>query len=156
MPPTDRSFNRTDLLLAWFSQRKYRAAHDDLRTYHDAKFAAFSKAFRVDLNASPDKDPFSDEDGLHGLLLNVAGSYEKIGSPFSGYLCGTRAISEMYQKFHEELDNAATVMRAVHINMMTELIEQIWGEDVPHRVDQKDIEAFGHPGWDAPDPIDYW
>lgn len=97
-----------------------------------------------------------DEDGLHGLFLNVADSYENIGSPFSGYLCGTRAISGMYQKNHEKLDDTATVMRALHITMMGELIEGIWGGEVPHRVDQKELDVCGHPSWDAPDALDYW
>lgn len=104
----------------------------------------------------PEKSPIPDEDGLHGLFLEVAGSYERIHSPFSSYMCGTREISEMYQKYSNPLDKAASAMRNLHLMMMLELVERIWGGDMPHRVTQQELEACGHPGWNAPNPVDCW
>jgi hypothetical protein len=47
-------------------------------------------------------------------------------------------------------------MRNLHLMMMVELVERIWGGEVPHRVSKQELEACGHPGWNAPDPVDYW
>jgi hypothetical protein len=156
MPPTERTFDRSALILAWFSQREHRNAHEDLRSYHDAVNAAFTKAFGLNLDDAPEKSPIPDEDGLHGLFLGLARSYERIRSPFSSYLCGTPEISEMYQKYGEPLEKAAASTRNLHLMMMVELVERIWGGNVPHRVSQQELEACGHPGWNAPDPVDYW
>ena len=40
--------------------------------------------------------------------------------------------------------------------MLIELVERIWGIRAQHRVSRKDLEDNGHPGWNSPDPVDYW
>lgn len=153
---SERTFDRSDLILAWLSQRENCNAHEDLRTHHDRVFAAFSKAFGIQLEASPEKSQIMDEDGLHGLFIDTARSYEKLHSPFSSYLCGTPEISEMYHKHGELFNQAVASVRSLYLTMMTELIARIWGDDVPLNVRGTDLEACGHPGTSAPDPLDYW
>ena len=153
---SERTFDRSALILAWLSQREHSNAHGDLRSYHDTIFAAFSKAFGIQLEVSPVKGPMSDDGGLHRLLLDTARSCEKLGSPFSDYLCGTREISEMYQKYGEPFNQSVVSVRNLYLTMMVELIERIWGDDVPHEVVGKDLEACGHPVTNPPDPLDFW
>lgn len=156
MLPSTRTFDRSDLILAWLGRRKFRSAHEDLRNYHDAVYTAFTKAFGSDLGVPPVKSPIPDEDGLHGLLLQVAQAYEELRSPFSNYMCGTPEISAIYRKYGEPLEAAATSMRNLYMMMLLELVELIWVGDSPHRVSREDLEACGHPGWNAPVVADYW
>lgn len=156
MQPTERTFDRSSLISAWFSQKKYRHAHQDLQSYHDAVYAALAKAFRINLDVAPGYSPIARQDRLYDLFLDVIDSYEKIHSPFSSYMCGTPEISEMYQKYGKSLDEAAMAICHIHMKLLIELVERIWGADVPHRVSQQELENFGHPGWDEPDPVDYW
>jgi hypothetical protein len=156
MHPSIRTFDRSDLILAWLGRRKYSSAHEDLRNYHDAVHAAFTKAFGIDLDLPPVKSPIPDEDGLHGLFLHVARAYEEVRSPFSNYMCGTREISGIYQKYSQPLETAAISIRNLHMMMLLELAELIWGSDSPHRVSRENLQASGHPGWNAPEPADYW
>lgn len=152
-----RLFEISDFVRAWLSGREYRDAHVDLKSYHEAVLAAFSKAFGFDLNTPPDyKGGLPDEDSLHGLFLQVARAYECTHSPFSSYLCGTKEISAMYQKYGEPLEESANSLRALHLRMMKELVSQIWDVEESRLISQQDLEAAGHPGWDAPDSIDYW
>lgn len=145
MPPTERTFDRYDLILAWLAQRQYRNAHKDLRAYHDAVNTAFAKGFGINVGLPPSKGTITeDDDGLHSFFVGVARSYEQVGSPFSSYLCGPRAISEMYQKYGEPFDNAAAAMRNLHLMMLVELVERIWGGGVPHRVSQSELAACGY------------
>ena len=154
---SSRTFDISDLVRAWLSQREYRNAHADLKSYHKAVLAAFSKAFGIDLNTPPDnKEGFPDEDGLHGLFLKVAHSYESTRSPFSCYMEGTREIAQVYQRYGDLLEGAATSLRALHLRMMVDLAGQIWGVEKSLQISQEELEACGHPGWNAPDPLDYW
>jgi hypothetical protein len=151
------SFDSSDLVRAWLSQREYRNAHADLKAYHEAALEAFSKAFGICLEIPPEnKEGFPDENGLHGLFLQVVRSYESTLSPFASYMCGTQEISEMYQKYGEPLEAAAASLRALHLKMMVELVERIWGGDMPHRVSQQELHDCGYPSGTAPDPVDYW
>lgn len=153
---SEHTFDRSALILAWLSLREHRNSHEDLRSYHDAVSKAFSEAFGIDLDVAPETCRIPDENGLHKLFLHAARSYETIRSPFSSFLCGTREISEMYQKYEEPLNHSAAAMRDLHLMMMLELIERIWNDDAPHTVVGKDLEACGHPGRSAPDPFDFW
>lgn len=157
-PPTssERTYDRSALILAWLAARKYRNAHEDLHRYHDAAYEAFAKAFGTRLDVPPDDGPVPIDHGLHGLFLQVARSYEEIRSPFADYLCASREISEIYQKYREPLDKAAASMRDLYMMMLLELFERIWGGSAPHRVSQRELDGCGHPGINAPDPVDYW
>lgn len=158
MQLSEPTFDRSDLILAWLTRRRYRNAHEDLRSYHDAVATAFSKAFGIDLDTLPEREPSSEENGLHGLFLNIVDSYEDVRSPFSNYMCGTREISEMYQKYGEPLKAAGQSLKKLHLMLMVELVERIWGwgGDMPHRVSQQELDACGYPAGTAPDPVDYW
>ena len=137
MPMSTHSFDTSDFVRSWLLQRKYRDAHADLKSCHETAFAAFSKAFGIDLNTPPDNpERFPDDDGLHRLFLGVAHAYEMTRSPFSGYLQGTREISEMYQQYGDPLETAATSLRCLHLKMMMDLITRIWGVEESRKVTQ--------------------
>lgn len=69
MPPTERTFDRSDLILAWLAQTQYRNAHEDLRVYHDAANVAFGRAFGINVYLPPDNDTTADDEGFYGFLL---------------------------------------------------------------------------------------
>ncbi len=156
MPSLTRTFDRSDMILAWLATRTTRSAHEDLRNYHDAVHASFTKAFGIDLDVPPAKSPIPDEDGLHGLLLQIARAHEETRSPFSGYMCATREISGIYGKYSEPLEAAVMSMRNIHMKMLVDLVDLIWGCDARHRVDQEELVTCGHPGWNSPDPVGNW
>jgi hypothetical protein len=157
MPSSNRSFDTCDFVQAWLSRRQYRNAHADLKSYHEAALAAFSKAFGIDLDVSPEsKDGHQDGGGLHGLFLQVARRYESLESPFSDYLCAPREIADMYQQFGGPVEEALGTLRRLYLSMMAGLVERIWGQDASRQLSQEELEACGHPGWSAPDPLDYW
>lgn len=157
MPPTERTFDRSALIRAWLSHREYRNAHVDLKSYHELALAAFSKAFGIDLDTPPaNKEGFPDENGLHGLFLQVVHAYENTVSPFSGYLEASKEISAVYQKYGESLTMAARSQRALHLKMMEDLVAQIWRVEESRQVSRQELEVCDHPGWDPPEPDDYW
>ena len=156
MPPIQRNFDRTDLIQAWLELRRYQNAHEDLQIYHQAASNAFSTAFGIDLEKAPEGVGFPDESGLHSLFLNVAENYGATVSPFSGYMCATREIASVYQRFGEALEEVATSTRRLHKTVLVDLVGRIWGDEVPMCVSQEKLENCGHPGFNAPDPIDYW
>ncbi len=112
-------------------------------------------AFGIDLETPPESDEMTDN-GLHGLLLKIAQSYENIRSPFSGYLCGFREISLMSDEYGNQLEEAAESMRKLLLMLMVDLVERIWGDSVSKVVSQKKLESCGHPGVSEPDPADYF
>lgn len=156
MDHSDRSFDRSDLILSWLSMRQYRKAHEDLRGYHESACGAFMKAFGMNLEATVPSPEMPDEKGLHALFMQVVGCYERTGSPFDAFYCSGTEVTDLYRKYGEPLRQAAANQRNLHMMILLELAERIWGGQAPHRVSRSELENHGHPGWKAPDPVDYW
>lgn len=156
MSSTEKTYDRSDLILTWFQMRKYRTAHDDIRDFHSRAYVAFSKAFGIDLDVPPTNSPILDEDGLYGLFLSITSAYERVRSPFAAYMCGTKQISELYQKYKGAIERTESSMRKLHMKMLLDLVERIWGGEAPHQVSEEELNVSGHPRGSAPDPADYW
>jgi len=153
--PPERTFDRSALILKWFARKKY--SDKELLAYHDAVYAAYSKAFEIDLDEFPQRGHYPNEDGLEGLFRGVVQACENARSPFVGYMCGTPEITDMYQRYRSSLDAAITRLQHLHLMMLVELVERIWGGgDKPHHVSQANLDACGYPQSPEPDPVDLW
>jgi hypothetical protein len=151
----ETTFDRSALALKWFERKKH--GNKELLAYYDAVYAAYSKAFQIDLDVFPPRGHYPDEDGLEGLFRGVVQAYENARSPFAGYMCGTGEITDLYQRYGSSLDASITRLQHLHLMMLVELVERIWGGgDKPHHVTQADLDACGYPQSPAPDPFYFW
>src|ERR1035437_5591459 len=151
-----RPYDRSDLVSTWLEMRKYRNAHEDLRTYYVAAYSAFAKAFGIDLDVSPLKSPHPELDFFHRFFLQVAFAYGEVRTPFSNYLCATKEIVALYQKHKRALAKVESSTCKLYMKMLLEMVGLIWGGDAAMQVSWDELVACGHPEGNAPDPVDYW
>ena len=151
----ERTYDRSALILAWLETRRWAHAHPDLRNHHQSAYDAFRKSFGIDLDGNPDPSDL-ERTGLHGLFLSAAASYESLRSPFGNYLCAPRSVSGFHQRYHRAIDQVEAPVRMLYLRLMLELIEPVWGDQVPCAVTTDQLRANGFPQAPAPDPVDYW
>lgn len=78
--PTDRDLSLSDLFDAWAGAREYGSKHPDLAEHHTRRYAAFSKAFGVDLGEEPIDAP-----------LGVIAANARFGAPIAERIGALRA-----------------------------------------------------------------
>lgn len=152
-----RTYNTRDFLDAWFAKRRYQNAHEDLKGYHAAVYHAFSQAFGIDLEFPPTQnDPSFEKRDLHASFMMTALSLENLKSPFAGVMAGSQSFVEIYQKYRETMHEKLYDLQLVYLSILDEFIQHIWTDQCSGEVSSEQLIECGHPGWKAPDPIDYW
>lgn len=149
MAPT--TFDRTALLEAHLTARRWAHAHPDLAGYHQARYAALAAAFGVDLAATKGSGP------LGGLFERVVSSIERCVSPFADYLEAPRSFGVLAQRRSPAITSGLRTARAGLTALALDVIEQHWGLGAAATVTADDLHQRGFdPTAPAPDPDDFW
>ncbi|MDO9410071.1 hypothetical protein [Patulibacter sp.] len=176
---TARDYAFSDLFDAWSGFREYGSKHPDLAEHHTRRYAAFSKAFGVDLGEVPIDAPPVPEwavetftrfgggdlesraedwpEWLHRLALQVEERGRSIYSPFSSYLEAPLAVIAANARFGEPIRDRVHALRAELRSTAFELLSAVFPEAAGLRITADEVRASGFdPDTRAPDPDDYW
>lgn len=177
--PTAREYAFADLFDAWSGFREYGSKPPDLAEHHTRRYAAFSKAFGVDLGEEPTEappvpewavetltrfgggDPAARADGWHDWVHRLALQIEERGravhSPFSGYLEAPLGVIAANRRFGAPIAKRVQALRAELQSTALELLAALYPQAARRRVSTDEIRACGFdPDSPAPDPDDYW
>jgi hypothetical protein len=177
--PANRTFAFAHLFDAWSGAREYGLKHPDLAEHHTRRYAAFSKAFGVDLNTEPTSAPpvpewavetlarFGRRHGdaagegwhewVHRLALQTEERGRSIHSPFSAYLEAPLGVIAANARFGGPIGERVHALRAELRSVAFELLCALFPEAADRRVSAAEVRACGFdPDTPAPDPDDYW
>jgi hypothetical protein len=163
-------YHRADLLGALLASRRYHDAVPELRDYHVPRYAAMAIAFGLLGDECPDpllpptaRDRFPlaetayTDRAMYGLFENAVEAYERLHSPFSGYLAAPQEIRAMYKEHGVNIEAAYDVTRTRIRALLDEVLGIVWRIDADRTVTDDDLRRCGFdPTTPVPDPHAFW
>ena len=174
------TFDFSDLIDSWIDARRYAAAHEDLRSYHDRRRRAFAAAFGANLEELPAEPPplptwlmeafgHGDVDerrfdhlqdwhrSVHGFVLDTETKYRYLGGPWAGVLEMPPELAAIAHRHHASLEEPLGEFRRRVRAMIEELLRALYPLAADRQVTGDELREHGFvPDARAPDPDDYW
>ena len=167
MPPLARRYSLLDLVRAYLDLRRWRDAHEDLRTHYGARYRALARAFDVEVEqvlaqaADPrELDPEErhlERHALAAIAQDAVRQYEQTSTPFAGCLAAPRIVANVCGPHEKVLSALADATSEALVLLVRDVVAALVPDAAGASVDGARLRELGFDDERAaPDPLDYF